>query len=538
MVITFVNMVDPYNITCSQTPLGLVSLYAIAEKNHIEAEICDLDYMYFKNKIKRHRKFEANLKEITKEILKNRTKIVSIYSMCNTYYMAILTGKMIKQISPATILVLAGPHATLVAEETLKEISFVDYVGMGEGERTLVQNIEGMLSNKTDLLDGMAYREQSSKIIVKWDRKRRIDINQLGFIDVWKFNNPKDFDYVVSIEGGRGCPFHCSFCSTQRFWGNVFQVKSIDNIMEEIEYYHNNYNITDFSIQHDLFTFKREYVMKFCEALNKLNIPNINWACSSRIDVIDHELLEAMSESGCGNIFFGIETGSAKMQKMIHKNLKLDKVTDLVKKMVELKMGGTFSFIYDFPNESEDDLNHTLGLIHQIKKINMSDSSIKMIINLASLSFLPGTEISNEYYDRLVYNRIGGMAYYKEKGVETSIEELLKNHKSIFLHCYNIPENLSLEKKCLGFFYMTLFNDLYVVCNNEIEELFNQYENNYLLLYREIYCKAEKELINLCNYVYCTYDINNNVMQKKFKRILNKVNKKIPALHQKFKSTF
>lgn len=524
MTITFVNMVDPYNMTCSQTPLGLVSLYAVAEKNNIEVEICDLDYMYYKNRIKRHRKFENNIKEITAEILKNNTKIVSIYSMCNTYYMAILVSKMIKQVSPSTILVLAGPHATLVAEDTLKEFSFVDYIGMGEGEGTLVQNIEGMLSNKLELLDGMAYRNQSNEIIVKWDKHKRININDVYFMDVWKFNNPNDFENVVSIEGGRGCPFHCSFCSTQKFWGNIFQVKSIDKIMKEIEYYYKNYNITDFSIQHDLFTFKREYVMQFCEALNKSNIPNLNWACSSRIDVIDGEMLEIMSKSGCSNIFYGIETGSVKIQKMIHKNLKLDKVTKIVKKMMELKMSGTFSFIYDFPSEIEDDLNDTIGLIHQIKKINMLDNSIEMNINLASLNFLPGTEISDEYYERLVYNRMGGMAYYKEKRIEPSIEELLKNHKSLFLHCYNIPENISLEEKCFGFFYMALFDKLYVSCYNDIEELFRRYENNYLSLYRAIYSKAEKEVINFCNYVYCTYRINNKVMQKKFKKIVSKLN--------------
>ena len=49
MVITFVNMVDPYKITCTQTPLGIISLYYILE-NNFETEICDLNYKYYNTK--------------------------------------------------------------------------------------------------------------------------------------------------------------------------------------------------------------------------------------------------------------------------------------------------------------------------------------------------------------------------------------------------------------------------------------------------------------------------------------------------------
>lgn len=134
-------MVDPYNITCTQIPLGLLSLYSVVSNSNIDAEICDLNYKYYKKEIACCNSFNDNMEMIVREILKNKTKIVSIYSMCNTYHRAILVGKLLKEISPSTKLILSGPHATLVAEETLKEFSFIDYVGMGEGEKTILGNI-------------------------------------------------------------------------------------------------------------------------------------------------------------------------------------------------------------------------------------------------------------------------------------------------------------------------------------------------------------------------------------------------------------
>lgn len=146
--IIFVNMVDPYNIVLEQTPLGLISLYTIVNQNGIPAEICDLNYMYYTGKIKRMNRFKDNIDEIKKHILLKKPKIVSIYSMCNTFHMALIVGERIKRESLETKLILAGPHATLVAGEALEEFPFVDYVGMGEGENTILGNIKGILNNK------------------------------------------------------------------------------------------------------------------------------------------------------------------------------------------------------------------------------------------------------------------------------------------------------------------------------------------------------------------------------------------------------
>lgn len=258
-------MVDPYNISCSQTPLGLISLFSVLEQNKIEAEIIDLNYMYYKGTIKVYKKFFDNIQEIARLILKNTPEIVSIYSMCNSYYMGVLVGRKIKEISPNTVLIFAGPYASLVAKETLLEFSYVDYICLGEGENTIIGNIEGVLTKNEALLEGIAFRKPG-EVVIKWDKHNRIDINTTPFVDICRFNDISDFNGVLSIEGGRGCPFSCSFCSTQFFWGNIFQVKSVERLLSEMMFYYKEYGVTDFSIQHDLFTLKRSYLEEFCNS--------------------------------------------------------------------------------------------------------------------------------------------------------------------------------------------------------------------------------------------------------------------------------
>lgn len=163
-----------------------------------------------------------------------------------------------------------------------------------------------------------------------------------------------------------------------------------------------------------------------------------------------------------------------------------------------------------------------MKLIHQIKKKNVLNKSITMNINISCLNFLPGTEISEQYYDKLEYNRLDGMSYYKEEKIEPVIENLVKNHKSIFLHCYNLHINTSLEQKYLGYFYMIVFNEVYFDFYDEIEEIFERYEYDYIKVYRDLFCRAKQDVIDLCDYVYGTYDVKNNIRNKKFKKLLKK----------------
>ena len=73
----------------------------------------------------------------------------------------------------------------------------------------------------------------------------------------------------VQIDVGRGCPFACTFCSTKTFWKRKFRLRSVDNILDEIEYVINTYGITDFDFKHDLFTANKRRVLEFCRALRK-----------------------------------------------------------------------------------------------------------------------------------------------------------------------------------------------------------------------------------------------------------------------------
>src|SRR5436190_10102447 len=84
----------------------------------------------------------------------------------------------------------------------------------------------------------------------------------------------------IHIEIGRGCPFACTFCSTNDFFRRNFRLKSTRKTIEEMKHIEREYGISYFSMVHDMYTVNRKRVVEFCEAL--LELPDdFTWGCSA-----------------------------------------------------------------------------------------------------------------------------------------------------------------------------------------------------------------------------------------------------------------
>lgn len=193
--------------------------------------------------------------------------------------------------------------------------------------------------------------------------------------------------------------------------------------MEEVKEAHREFGVTQFSFTHDMFTFNRKTVIETCNLIRELDFP-ITWHCSARLDCLDTELIDIMVDAGMVNVFVGIETGSNRMQKLVHKNLKLDKVMDLLIYLRDKGVDVDTSFVYGFPQETYEDLSQTLSLMSKIVYNRCG------IINTHLCTFLPKTELSEVYQDQLTrtynYSNFTGDIAIKECG------DIIDNYPSLF----------------------------------------------------------------------------------------------------------
>lgn len=106
-------------------------------------------------------------------------------------------------------------------------------------------------------------------------------------------------------------------------------------------------------------TTDRRWVIDFCSKLAASDL-EVTWTCSSRTDTLDEEQIHWLRQAGCRNIYFGVETGTADMQKAIAKDLDLDEAQEIIGKTVASGIAVTVGFIAGLPGESSETLQGTL----------------------------------------------------------------------------------------------------------------------------------------------------------------------------------
>lgn len=383
--------------------------------------------------------FETFMANAVDTVVAHEGKIVSFYARCDTYHIILTMAEQIKKRKDVTI-VFGGPQADISAVDTLQEFSHVDYVCCGEGENTVYPFFSSLLQGTPDLsVPGLTYRRDGKilqnprpVLIEDLDTLPEVDYSLLGL------KQPVDNTDPFPIDVGRGCPFSCTYCSTKTFWGRKYRLKSPQRIYTEIKRLNEMYGVTYFAFEHDMFTMNRRQVVETCQLLKTLDFP-VSWKCSVRIDCVDKELIDIMKDAGLDSLFIGIETGSPRVQKLINKNLKLEKAVDMLGYIHSKGIGITASFIYGIPEETEEDLSQTLALIAQIAKLDGAQ------IATCLCTFLPGTELTYRYLDKL--EPAAKTTEVSDAPAFTECAQLISTHPKVFLYLweYNTPLRTKLE---------------------------------------------------------------------------------------------
>ena len=309
-------------------------------------------------------------REIKETIEKYQPGIVGISVMSAKLNSALKVASICKRVYEDCYVVLGGPHPTAQPEETIRYEN-IDCIVRGEGEQTLVELCKAISNGNKDFgtIEGLLYKK-NGKIIHNRPGELIKNLDELPFPTLWARDlslYPERYtsDAFGHIITSRGCPFRCAFCEARIIWTRKVRAKSTKNIIKEIKCLMEYYGIKNFYFWDDCFTVNREKVVDLCNKILDEKL-KITWGCTTRVNLVDGNLLKLMKNAGCTSIDFGIESGSEKILKLIKKDITLDQVkrtTDLV-----VKSGLTCNafFMIGFPEETEDDIKETIKLINGI----------------------------------------------------------------------------------------------------------------------------------------------------------------------------
>jgi len=356
-------------------------------------------------------------------------------SICSSYPLTVRLAEEVKRLNPTSRIVLGGPQASVVDVATMRAFSYIDFVVRGEAERTFPALLDLILSNEDcsgslENLPGLTFR-RSDEVIRNPNAPVIEDLDTLPLpafdLDVNLKNRGSAY-----LEIGRGCPFVCTFCSTNDFFRRNFRLKSPEKMIEEMKRIKEEYGIVNFSLIHDMYTVNRKKVIAFCDALLECG-DSFTWACSARTDCIDDELIGLMAKAGCRGIFFGIETGSDRLQSVIKKKLDLSEARKRIQCTNQHGIKMAVALIAAFPDETRDDFRDTIHFFVDSLRFDYAEPQLSLLAPLAA------TPIYEQYKDQIVLDNIFSDMSYQGWQQDPADVELIRSHPDIFPNYYAVP---------------------------------------------------------------------------------------------------
>ena len=428
------NFAKGTNKATVEPPIGIAYLAAYLIKNAYETKLIDANIL------------QLDYEQIG-DLINPRTDIIGIsFNIVSATHVPGLV-MYLKNKFPEALFLAGGPYPSALPDLCLKEFGF-DGVCIGEGEETLLEVANNVDKNRHPFeeVKGMCYRD-NSKIIKNASRDLIPDLDSLPFPalellpDLKLYKSRTRASPAGVILSSRGCPFGCVYCNKNIFRSN-YRSRSVTNIISEIEYQIWRFGIKQVDFLDDNLTLDMKKGEELFDNIirKRFNI-YINMQNGVRADRVNEGLIKKMKEAGVFKVSIGVESGDPRVQKLIRKNLNLNKVLEATRLFKKYGIGVYGNFMFGLPGDNSESMQKTIDFA---KKMNPDIANFMVTIPL------PGTELYEEVKSKgalfieidkgMTQGFYGGKVYYSLTGIET--DKVIAYYKKAYFSFYLRPRKI------------------------------------------------------------------------------------------------
>lgn len=296
--------------------------------------------------------------------------VIGISIISCLYGQAVALAQALRRAMPGVPIVAGGPHCTIHLREALEGCPDFDITVGGEAEDRILDIVAGALNpERLRTIPDVCHRDNGVIHQTPPEGKPSpMDLDRLplparDLLDVHVGRNqPYQREYVRStwVVASRGCPYgHCAFCYYAHDRAPRYRQRSVASVLAELEVLVRDQGFQHVSFLDEDFIGNREWTAELCREILDRGL-KFDWYCETRVSAVTPELLALMRRAGCYLIYYGIESGSAEMLRLIRKGITLPQARNALRATREAGIQTVCSFILGLPMETPDQGEQTI----------------------------------------------------------------------------------------------------------------------------------------------------------------------------------
>ena len=408
---------------------GLMAIAAYLESNGQSVDFIDATT------------FERPWTDLSRRLKEGGYDIIGVTCPAVTFHFdAIHAVRLARMTLPDSVIIGGGGHFTLHAELLLIDLPELDYIVMGEGEKTFLELIKWLDSNGQSQpcdIPGVMYMENNQTMATP-SRPFIPDLDELPIPGY----NKIDLDHptynlhgmglrTVGISTSRGCGDHCSYCSESALWHSRWRGRSGQLVVNEMEMLNKNYGKSLFVFNENSFNQSRKRNEAFLESLGHSGLKCDFWFQSRLKDILrDRDLLSDFKRLGCYEIMLGVESISPETLRNYSKKQTLEQAREATALLKSHGIIAMTNVMFGDINDTEETLKHVYDFV----------SKNGQFLVLTITTPLPGTR----YYQH---------AFKDGRIEENEFSRYDFMHPIMSNKAYSKEQILSLQKKYLKKYY-------------------------------------------------------------------------------------
>lgn len=336
-------------------PLGIAYVGANLKKYGHEVSILDSIAL------------ELNAQQTREAILKEKADIVGITTMTVAFQGALEAARIAK--GCGCKVVLGGPHLSIFPQETMYH-DCIDYAIIGDGEYSMLELVNAIEQGKpVEDIKGLIYRRDGSVFInppAVINDLDQLPLPQRDLLPNEKYGLIGAAMPFATMLTMRGCPFDCGYCGNRSDPMRAVRFRKVEKVLDEIELLVEKYKVKEINFVVETLTLKRDFMVQICNGILERKI-KVRWQGPTRVDCVDIDLLRLMSEAGCRQLRYGIESGNQNILELMNKKTKLGMIEEAIAATRKANIKTVGYFILGYVTETPVTIRETINFAKKLK---------------------------------------------------------------------------------------------------------------------------------------------------------------------------